>query len=256
MGADASAFSGRTVLITNDHGKHLQATGSGFSHHENTGGWEQWVLEPAGAGLFYLHNAAHDIRLSASSDRKTLGVSKNRAAWEQFSLEAVGDKWLIKTHHGTQLSQGPDGAVHQSPNRAGWELFRINIFGAPSLPHSPSGRFYLTNVGHNHQLSFHDNHSVGLCGNKAGWEQVRLEEAGGKAIIVGAHGRNLQVDGERVATSPNKAGWEQFTLTPTGSGSSYYLVAHTGNHVGYDGRELYCKNKNTGSWEQWIFTAA
>lgn len=255
MGADASQFAGRTVVITNDHGKHLQATGAAFGHSDNTAAWEQWVLEPAAAGLFYLHNASHDVRMSASDDRKTLNVSKNRAGWEQFSLEAVGDKWLIKTCHGTQLSQSPDGSLHQSPNRAGWELFRINIHGAPSLPHSPSGRFYLTNVGHNHQISFSDNHTLSLNGNKAGWEQVRLEEAGGKAIIAGCHGRNLQVDGERVATSPNKGGWEQFTLTPTGTGS-YYLVAHTGNHLGYDGRELYCKNKNTGSWEHWVFTAA
>jgi hypothetical protein len=261
MGADASHLVGKTVLLRNDHGKYLQYDGHRFNHSTNTAAWEQWQLEAADRDgdrvtSVYIHNAAHDIRISASDNKRDLSGSKNRAGWEKWQLVAAGDRWYIKSAHGTYLNQGSDGNFLQSRSTGGSELFAITIFGAPSLPHSPSGRFYLTNVGHNTQVSFGGDHNLSLSPNKAGWEQVRLEEAGGKAIIAGCHGRNLQVDGERVQTSPNKGGWEQFTLTPTGSGSSYYVVAHTGNHLGYDGRELYCRNKNTGSWEQWVFTAA
>jgi hypothetical protein len=263
MGADASQFVDRTVIITNAHGKHVQANGASFSHSTNEAGWEQWKIEAAdrsGDGKVthvYLHNAAHDIRLSASDNKHDVGVSKNRAGWEKWQLEAVGDKWLIKSAHGTQLSQNDSGALSQSANKAGWEQFSIRIHGAPVIPHSPSGKFYLTNAGHGKQISFNDNHTLGFSPNKAGWEQVRLEEVSGKVVIGGPHGRNFSIDGERVQLSPNKAGWEHFTIQPVaGDASKYYLVAHTGNHLGHNGSEFYCNNKNTGSWEQWTLTAA
>jgi len=51
--------------------------------------------------------------------------------------------------------------------------------------------------------------------------------------------------------SPNKAGWEQWTITACGNGK-YYITAHTGNNLGMSDRgEVYCKNRNTGGWEQW-----
>jgi len=249
MGADASHFVDKTVTLRNDHGRYLSYNGRSYTGSPNQAEWEQWKIEEAGRDggrvtHVYLHNAAHNIRLSASDNKRDLTGSPNRAGWEKWSLEAAGDRWYLKSAHGTYLNQGSDGNTLQSKNRGGSELFAIHVLGAPSIPHSPSGKYYLTNVGHSKQLTFSDNHTVALSPNKAGWEQVRLETHGGKLVVCGAHGRQLQVDGERVSTSPNKSGWEQFTLEPTSHAGQYYLVAHTGRTVSSNGSTISASNGN------------
>jgi len=261
MGADASQFADKTIILTNDHGKNLQCGGSTFGHSPNEAGWEHWRLEVAdrdGSGRptsYYVSCPAHDIRLSASDNKTDVSVSKNRAGWEKFRLEASGDRFFIISAHGTQIGQDGEGRLYQTPNRAGWEMWRIRLHGLPTLPYSPSGKHYLTNVGHGKQLSFSDNGSLSLSPNKAAWEQVAIEVAGDKVIFRGHHGHQLQVDDVKVKTSPNKAGWEQFTLRPAGAAGQYFVVAHTGKHVGCDGSNMYV-NDNTGSWETWALTPA
>ena len=112
-------------------GTHLQSNGTSVGAHANSGAWEQWVAEPAGAsaapGAVFISNTAHNVRLSASDDKKTLRVTPNRDAWEMFRIvEAPGapGKYCIATHHGTYLSC-EQTAVRQSPNQSGWEQWEI-----------------------------------------------------------------------------------------------------------------------------------
>jgi len=267
MGADASQFVGRVVTMQNDHGKYLQYTGSDFNHSTNQAAWEQWTIEAAQTSSdrkvthVYLNNAAHDVRLSASDNKKSLTGSKNRAGWEKWQLESAGDRFYLKSAHGTYLNQGSDGRALQSNNKGGSELWRLTAVGGPPpaaapapAPSAPTGRFYLTN-GHSQQMQFSDTHVLGVSANRAAWEVITLESKDGKTVLCGAHGRNLQVDGTTVTVSANKSGWEQFTLNPAGGGK-WYIVAHTGNHLGHDGRAFYCNNRNTGGWEQWTLTPA
>jgi len=281
MGADASQYVGRTVVLRNDHGKHLQYSGSAFAASPNQGGWEQWTLEKAAASAdgkvthVYLNCAAHDIRLSASDNRKALTASKNRSAWEQWQLISAGSAFYLQSHHGTYLNQGSDGNLLQSNNKGGSELWIISLVGGtpapapaathhhhtpapapPPAPTTPTGRFYLTD-GHSRQLSCSDNGTLSGSSNKAGWEVWTVSDAGGGKVVIGScHGTNLQVaDTGVVGTSRNRGGWEQFNLTAAGGGK-YYIVGHTGNHVGNSGSAYYCSNRNTGGWEQWTLTPA
>jgi hypothetical protein len=298
MGADASQFIGRQVTLQNDHHKYLSTNGTTFTGSPNQAAWEQWTLEAAVTSSdrkvthVYLHNAAHDVRLSASDNKKNLTASKNRAAWEQWQLESAGDRFYLRSHHGTYLNQGSDGNTLQSNNKGGSELFRIAVVGggpattthspaahaaahvhvhhhhhaapapapaapapAPAASGGPTGRFYLTN-GHGKQLGAKPDGTFKFTTNKADWERFTITSEGSKVVISTHHGSNLQMDGEKFGVSKNRGGWEQWTLTPAGGGK-YYIVAHTGKHLGAKGDDsIYCSNSNTGGWEQWTLSPA
>jgi hypothetical protein len=119
-------------------GTHLQSNGTAVAAHSNAGAWEQWVLESASGaaagngdarppGSVFISNTTHDVRLSASDDKRSLHVTPNRDAWELFRIvDAPGapGKYCIATHHGTYLSC-EQTTVRQSPNQSGWEQWEI-----------------------------------------------------------------------------------------------------------------------------------
>jgi len=137
-------------------------------------------------------------------------------------------------------------------------------FGTPTTQYSPpptstytaprtiSGRYCL-NSHHNTRLSCESNGRLVGSGNKGGWETWNVADCGNGRVTLSAHiGQQLSCDSSgRLGVSTNRGAWEQFAISPCGNGK-YFLQAHTGNHLGLDDRgELYCKNRNTGGWEQW-----
>jgi len=126
-------FFGAQLVLRNAHGKNLRSLDSGkLEHHENKGGWEQWILEDSkkGDGSFYISNTALDFRLSAHDGKVEVKTTKNRDAWEQFKLEdapGAPGKYMFRTFHGTHLSQTDTGVLRQSPNSAGWEFWELQF---------------------------------------------------------------------------------------------------------------------------------
>jgi len=142
--------------------------------------------------------------------------------------------------------------------------FTAPVFTAPAPAPVASygspigGRFYLSS-SHGTQISASDNRaSLHASPNRAGWETWELKDAGGgKVLLTSAHGTQLScTDGGELRQSPNSAGWEQWTVASAGEGR-YYITAWTGNNLGMEpSGTLYCKNRNTGSWEQWNLQSA
>jgi len=132
-------FYGQQLLLHNAHGKNLRAHDSGrLEHHENKGGWEQWIFEDAkkGDGTFYISNTALGLQLQAHDGKVEVKSTKNKDAWEQYKIvDAPGaaGKYMLVTHHGTHLSQTDNGTLRQSPNSAGWEFWDIQFVSGHSL---------------------------------------------------------------------------------------------------------------------------
>jgi len=122
-------FLGQPLHIRDHHKQHMQTSGPALGHSPNKLAWETWVLEDAGAGQFYLSCPAHDMRICASDDKKTLNTTKNRAGWEKFTMREAGGKVIFGTAHGTFLSISDGGSVYQSPNQSAWEQFELEIVG-------------------------------------------------------------------------------------------------------------------------------
>jgi len=270
MGADASAYVGRTVFLRNDHGKHLQYNGSAFTSSPNALAWESWVVEAAvrdGSKVthVYLSNPTFDIRLSAHENKKSISASKNREIWERWQLVPSGDRFFLQSHHGTYLNQGADGTTLQSSSMGGSELWAVSSTGATPAPTptptpapivrpAVTGRFYLGNGNNGAQVTVNPEGGVGTSTNKAAWEQFTISDAGGgKVYITSHHGTNLQMNDKTLGTSRNRGAWEQWTLTPS-AGGKYLIIAHTGFQLGYSGTAYYCMHKNNGAWEQWTLT--
>jgi len=118
---------------------------------------------------------------------------------------------------------------------------------------TPTGRFYLS-TPHNTRLSCHISGGIlSASPNKQPWEVWTISDNGnGKVCLTSHTGQQLACQPSGVLyMSPNRAAWEQFTLRPSGTGK-YYIVAHTGNHLAMSDRgEFFCRNANTGAWEQW-----
>jgi hypothetical protein len=131
-------FFGGQLILRNHHGKNLRAHDSGkLEHHENKGGWEQWVFEDAkkGDGSFYICNTALGFQLQAHDGKVEVKTTKNKDAWEQYKIaDAPGapGKFMLVSHHGTHLSQTDGGLLRQSPNSAAWEFWDIQFASGAS----------------------------------------------------------------------------------------------------------------------------
>jgi len=131
-------FYGSQLILRNAHGKNLRVLDTGkIEHHENKGGWEQWVFEDAkkGDGTFYISCTALGLQLQAHDGKVEVKSTKNKDAWEQYKIvDAPGapGKFMLVTHHGTHLSQTDNGTLRQSPNAAGWEFWDIQFLSGSS----------------------------------------------------------------------------------------------------------------------------
>lgn len=113
-------------LLTNIHGYNLQCLGVGFNHSKNKGPWERWTCEQVKLGHYYISNDAHNVRLSASNDGKTINPTKNRDKWEVWHIEPnLLGQYFVKSAHGKYLGQDSTGRLYQTTNRGFSETWKI-----------------------------------------------------------------------------------------------------------------------------------
>lgn len=129
---------GFPLCLRNAHNQQLSYTGQGFTSSPNEASWETWVLEEAGPGHVFISNPTHNMRISASDDRKSVNASPNRSTWERFAVRFPNPGQIVFTSaHGTQLSQTDRGILMQSPNVAAWETFTVIPKGSPGVLQPP-----------------------------------------------------------------------------------------------------------------------
>ena len=80
-------------FLTHGHGAQLSATGSGHASSPNRSAWESFEFIKAVGDKVIIVNA-HGQTLSVS-DSHVVSLSKNRSAWEQFSIQPAGNKYSL-----------------------------------------------------------------------------------------------------------------------------------------------------------------
>jgi hypothetical protein len=116
-------------------------------------------------------------------------------------------KFFLTSAHKTQISAHNNGALMQSPNRAGWEVLIISDVG--------NGRVTIT-TAHNTQLSCSDYGAVSCSPNRGHHESWSVVPSGnGKWYVIAHTGNHLGMDsnGTIYCSNRNTGPWEQWDLS-------------------------------------------
>lgn len=249
------------ILRNNAHGKFLGTEGKTLYLSPNKQEWEQWTVVNAGAGQFFLHNAAHKQNVVCFHDGKS-NASPNQQAYEKLLVvnNPKGNGGFAIQSNEFKLYMSADnsakGNVSFSKNLDAWESWTYELV-RPGL----GVKYYLKSRGHaGKYLSMTSTAAnaeakVELSGNTQAYEQWVFADAGaGKFFLTSAaHHKQVSVHHDKVIGSPNKDAYEKLSIQVVEG--HLVFVSHHNTQISGLANGGTGPSPNKQGWEQWQLIA-